>query len=164
MHLFKLLAVVAAVVVVAAAPTRAASVAQAPLWERNFIAVLLPVAGAPADGVGLVIFRQPRDVGKVAFLDVTVQNLSPNHSYYLQRATDSTVDDHCTGTNWLTLGHGLVPEPITTDESGFGQAHLFRDLTAVPTGARFDIQFRVIDAVTSGVVLASRCYQFTVSV
>jgi hypothetical protein len=33
----------------------------------------------------------------------------------------------------------------------------------VPTGAQFDIQFRVIDAATSAVVLDSACSQYTVS-
>jgi hypothetical protein len=33
----------------------------------------------------------------------------------------------------------------------------------VPTGTLFDIQFRVIDAATSAVVLRSACQRFTVS-
>lgn len=159
MRLVKLVAVVAALIVVAAAPIQA-SVARSPLSERFFVAVLVPVAGAPADGVGVLIFRQPRDAAKIVLLDISVLNLAPNHSYYLQRAVDTTVDDQCTGTNWLTLGRGLESQAITTNDSGFGQAHLFRDLAAVPEGTRFDIHFRVIDAVTSAVVLASGCHQF----
>jgi hypothetical protein len=162
MRLFKLLAVIATLTAAAAAAAPADSVLPTPTSERYFVATLLPVAGAPADAVGVVIFRQPRDVNKVAFLDVTVVNLAPNHSYSFQRATDSTVDDRCTGTNWLTIGSGLDPQAITTDERGFGQAHLFRDLTAIPNGTRFDIHFRVVDPLTSAVVLMSSCHQFVV--
>jgi hypothetical protein len=34
---------------------------------------------------------------------------------------------------------------------------------AIPLGTEFDNQFRVIDATTAAVVLASTCYQYTVS-
>ena len=130
--------------------------------KHNLEAILRPVAGG-TDGFGLVKFRQPKDADKIVYLDVWVRDLAPNHSYSLQRATDSTVNDDCTGTNWLTLGQGLVPEQIATDERGTGRADLFRDLAAIPLGSQFDIHFRVIDAVTSAVVLESACYQFTVS-
>jgi hypothetical protein len=129
----------------------------------NFNAILHPISGGPGEGFGLVKFRQPKDADKIVYLGVRVRNLAPNQSYYLQRATDSTVDDVCTGTNWLTLGEGLVPEAIATDENGRGRAALFRDLAAVPLGMEFDIQFRMIDAVTSAVVLESVCHQFAVS-
>jgi lysophospholipase L1-like esterase len=130
---------------------------------RNLDAVLRPVAGGPDKAAGLVRFRQPKDGDKLAYLHVSVQGLAPNHSYNLQRAVDTTVNADCTGTNWLTLGKGLAPQPITTDDRGTGGAELFRDLSAVPTGAQFDIQFRVIDAATSAVVLDSACSQYTVS-
>ena len=129
---------------------------------RNFNAVLQPAAGGPETGFGRVKFRQPEDENKIAYLKVRVEGLLPNHSYYLQRATDTAVDDNCTGTNWLTLGRGLVPAAIETDESGEGRAVLFRDLAAVPEGTQFDIHFRVVDATTNAVVLVSACYQFTV--
>jgi hypothetical protein len=115
------------------------------------------------DGFGLVKFRQPNDADKIVYLDTWVRDLAPNTSYRLQRATDTTVDDNCTGTTWLTLGRGTVPQAITTDARGTGRAQLFRDLGALALGATFDIQFRVIDATTSAVVLESACYQFTVS-
>ena len=51
---------------------------------------------------------------------------------------------------------------IHTDEKGNGQDELWRDVTAIPSGASFDIHFRVIDAVTLEVVLESDCYQYTV--
>jgi len=169
MRLLKLLAVLAAlttVAVVTALAGRADSVG--PPWgpatpNFNLEVVLRPVASGPDNGFGLVKFRQPKDALKIVNLDVWVRDLAPNHSYYLQRATDSNVDDACTGTNWLTLGQGLVPEAIATDKRGTGRARLFRDLAAVPLGMQFDIQFRVIDAMTSVVVLESACYQFTVS-
>ena len=162
MRLIKLLAVFAALTALAAAVAEADSVGPA-TPNFNLEAILRPDAGGPDNGFGLVKFRQPKDADKIVYLDVWVRNLAPNHSYSLQRATDSTVNDDCTGTNWLTLGQGLVPAAITTDERGTGRAELFRNLAAIPLGTQFDIQFRVIDAVTSAVVLESACYQFTVS-
>jgi hypothetical protein len=165
MRVLKLLALLAALTSAAAA---AAQADVGPPWgpetpHFNLQAILRPAAGGPDDGFGLVKFRQPNDADKIVYLDVSVRNLAPNHSYYLQRATDTSVDDDCTGTNWLTLGRGLTLVAITTDDRGTGRAQLFRDLAAVPAGMQFDIQFRVIDAATTAVVLESGCYQFTVS-
>ncbi len=129
----------------------------------NLEAILRPVAAGPDNSFGLVTFRQPKDADKIVNLDVWVRDLAPNHDYYLQRATDPNVNDDCTGTNWLTLGQGPVPEVITTDETGTGRVDLFRSLATITLGTQFDIHFRVIDAVTSAVVLESACYQFTVS-
>jgi hypothetical protein len=129
----------------------------------NLQAVLRPAAGGPEDAFGLVKFRQPNDATRIVLLDVWVRDLAPSRSYYLQRATDTDVNDDCTGTNWLTLGQGPTPEAITTDDQGTGRASLFRDLAVLRIGARFDIRFRVIDAVSSEVVLESGCHQFTVS-
>ena len=156
------LAVIAALTLVPAAAARADAVAHPSGSERNFVALLRPVSGGPPHAFGVVLFRQPHDTAKVVFLDVWTLGLAPNRSYSLQRATDSSVDDDCEGTNWLTLGRGLEPQTIETNERGFGRADLFRELT-VPDGTRFDIQFRVIDSVTQDVVLVSSCHQFTVS-
>ena len=129
----------------------------------NLQVVLRPVDGATDSGFGLVRFRQPKDAEKIVYLDVWVRDLAPNRSYSLQRAVDTNVNDDCTGTNWLTLGKGLVPYAITTDETGTGRADLFRSLASIPLGTEFDIHFRVIDAATSAVVLESGCYQYRVS-
>ena len=85
-------------------------------------------------------------------------------SYSLQRATDSTLDGVCTGTNWLTLGEGLTPHPIVTDDTGTAHAGLWRDLSAVAPGTTFDIHFRLIENNTTPVhvVLQSDCYRFVV--
>jgi hypothetical protein len=155
MRLLKLLTLFAALTAVAAA------VAQADPG-RNLEAILRPAAGAES-GFGLVKFRQPKDEDKIVYLDVRVRDLEPNHSYSLQRATDTNVDDVCTGTNWLTLGQGLVPKAIETNDRGTGRAELSRDLFAISLGTEFDIHFRVIDSATMAVVLQSGCYQFTVS-
>jgi hypothetical protein len=163
MRLFKLLAVIAALTVVPAAAAQADATAHRSVSERNFAALLRPVSGGSAHAFGVVLFRQPRDAERIVFLDVWTLGLAPNHSYSLQRATDPIVDDTCTGTNWLTLGRGVEPQAIETNERGFGRAHLFRDLAAFPDGTRFDIQFRVIDSVSQDVVLVSSCHQFTVS-
>ena len=116
-------------------------------------------------GFGHVKFRQPNDDEKVVYLDTWVRGLAPNRSYLLQRAVDTTIDDNCTSEAWLTLGKGAAqpPQTIDTDDRGTGTAALFRSLAAAATGATFDIHFRVIDAITSEVVLESSCYQFTVS-
>jgi hypothetical protein len=126
----------------------------------NLEIILRSVTGG--SGFGHVKFRQPNDAEKIAYLDTWVRDLMPNHSYLLQRAVDTTLDGNCTSTAWLTLGKGLVPQAITTDDSGTANEALFRNLAAIPTGSQFDIQFRVIDAATSAVVLASGCYEFTV--
>jgi hypothetical protein len=160
---FTLLAVIAALTVVPAAAARAGADAHPSGSERNFVAGLRPVSDGPVHAFGVLLFRQPHDTEKVVFLDVWALGLAPHHSYSLQRATDSTVDDDCQGTNWLTLGRGLEPQAIETNELGFGRAHLFRDLGAFPDGTRFDIQFRVIDSVTQDVELVSSCHQYTVS-
>ena len=164
MRLLKLAALLATLTAAAATAAQADPGGWGPETPNfNLEAVLRPAAEGPERGFGLVKFRQPNDADKIVYLDVWVRGLAPNHRYYLQRATDSNVDDSCTGTNWLTLGQGLVPEAITTDEAGTGRAELFRSLAAVPLGTEFDIHFRVIDAVSSAVVLESACYQFTVS-
>ena len=159
MRLLKLFAVLAAVTTVAVV----AAVGAAADSGANLQVILRPVGGAPDSGFGLVKFRQPKDADKIVYLDVWVRDLAPDHNYYLQRATDTNVNDECTGTNWLTLGDGLVAHAIMTDESGTGRADLFRNLATIPLGTQFDIHFRVIDAVTSAVVLESTCYQYTVS-
>ncbi len=111
---------------------------------------------------GHVKFRQDNDASKVISLDVWVRDLEPDHDYLLQRAVDTNLDGDCTGTSWLTLGKGLVPQSIRTDDKGTGNEELWRDVSAIATGATFDIHFRVLDAVTSAIVLTSYCYQYTV--
>src|SRR2546429_7799760 len=160
------LATLTTVAVVAAVTAEADSVG--PPWgpatpNFNLQVILRPVANAPDNGFGLVKFRQPKDAEQIVYLDVWVRDLAPNHSYSLQRAVDPNVNGDCTGTNWLTLGQGLVPRAITTDETGTGRAELFRNLVSIPLGMQFDIHFRVIDSATSAVVLESTCYQYTVS-
>jgi hypothetical protein len=51
---------------------------------------------------------------------------------------------------------------ITTDDRGTGRAALSRSIPPA-FGTEFDIQFHVVDAATSAVVLESACYQYTVS-
>jgi membrane-associated phospholipid phosphatase len=111
---------------------------------------------------GHITFRQPVDANLIVYLDTRVRGLAPNTSYLLQRAADGPGDGTCTSTSWLTLGKGLVPQAITTDNRGSGLELLFRILTSA-VGTTFDIHFRVIDSATSAVVLQSGCYQFVVS-
>jgi hypothetical protein len=111
---------------------------------------------------GHVEFRQDNDADKIVTLDTWVRDLAPNHEYKLQRAVDTILDGNCTGTAWLTLGKGLLPQSIFTDENGTGREELFRNLSAFQSGATFDIHFQIIDAQNSAVVLTSDCYQFTI--
>ncbi len=117
------------------------------------------------DGFGLVKFRQEQEsTHNIVSLDVWVRDLLANTSYSLQRATDTTLDGVCTGTNWLTLGEGSTPHPLVTDDNGTARAGLWRDLSAVAPGTTFDIHFRVIENGTSPVhvALQSDCYRFVV--
>jgi len=115
------------------------------------------------EGFGHVKFRQPNDETFIINLDVWLRDLAPNTSYLLQRAVDTTVDDNCTSTAWLTLGKGAVAQSITTDDNGTGRESLFRSVAAFPPGSEFDIHFRVVEEATGVVVLTSKCYQFTIS-
>ena len=115
------------------------------------------------DGFGLVKFRQQKSpTQNIVSLDVWVRDLLPNTSYSLQRATDTTLDGVCTGTNWLTLGQVSTPQSIQTDDTGTGRAALWRDLSSVAAGTAFDIYFRVIQTGTTNVALQSDCYRFVV--
>jgi hypothetical protein len=157
-----LLVALALAVVTAAVSVAVAQADAGPPWgpetpHFNLEAILRPAMGGPASGFGHVKFRQPNDGTKIVYLDTWVRDLGSSHSYSLQRATDTNVDGNCTGANWLTLGQ------ITTDEKGTGRAALSRDLAAIPLGTSFDIHFRIVDTVTSAVVLESGCYQFVVS-
>ena len=113
---------------------------------------------------GLVKFRQDVDPQKIITLDAWVRDLQPSHNYLLQRAVDAinVVDGDCTSTSWLTLGKGLTPQSILTDADGTGRAELWRDVSSVPSGSKFDIHFRIVDATTMQVVLSSDCYQYMV--
>jgi hypothetical protein len=111
--------------------------------------------------LGYIRFRQIPDGSHVITLDTWVFNLSPNHTYLLQRAVDA-LDYNCTSTTWLTLGKGLTPQSIITNQWGFGMAEFSRNVSAVSSGSSFDIHFQVIDAVTSNVLLKSDCYQYMV--
>ena len=113
---------------------------------------------------GHIKFRQDVDAAKIVTLETWVRDLEPNHAYLLQRAVDpaNVVDGNCTSTTWLTLGKGLTPQPILTDDKGTANEYLFRDITAIPSGSCFDIHFRVIDATTLAVVLNSDCYKYVV--
>jgi len=162
MRLLKLFALLTTLATAAAAAAQADA---GPPWgpetpNFNLEAVLRPAESGLDKGFGLVKFRQPNDENTTVYLDVWVRDLLPNHTYYVQRAVDTTVDDDCTGSNWTmpTLG------TITTDDTGTGRAALVRALPGSLLGMEFDIHFRVAETptATSG-VLQSGCYQFTVS-
>jgi len=114
------------------------------------------------EGDGHIKFRQNPDAAKIVTLDVWVHGLLPNHLYLLQRAVDTNLDGNCTSTSWLTLGKGLTPQSILTDDEGKGREDLWRDVSSVPSGSTFDIHFQIVDQDNLAVVLTSDCYQYTV--
>ncbi len=111
---------------------------------------------------GLIKFRQDNDPEKIITLDTWVRDLAPNHNYLLQRAVDTQIDGNCTSISWLTLGKGLVAQSILTNANGTGREELWRNVSAVPSGSKFDIHFRVLDATNMSTVLTSDCYQYVV--
>jgi hypothetical protein len=154
MRSIKLLVMLATLSLVAAAAAHADGWGPA-TPNFNLEVVLQPAADGPSDGFGLVKFRQPKDDAKVIYLDTWVRDLAPG-TYSLQRAVDTTVDDVCPTSGWVSLG------PIIVDDSGVGRAALSRDVSMVPTGREFDIVFQVVDAAGSA-MLESDCYQYVVS-
>lgn len=109
-----------------------------------------------------VEFRQAVDNAQFIHLDTWVHGLEPNSNYILQRAVDTTIDGNCTSTTWLTLGKGLTAQSIVTDEKGAGYAELFRSVSMIAVGTKFDIHFQILKESDSAVVLTSDCYQYTV--
>jgi hypothetical protein len=120
-------------------------------------------AGKDFNASGFVKFRQDPDTARIIDLNTRVSGLSPDHAYQLQRAVNPIADSTaCSSTAWLTLGLGLSPMSIHTDAHGFGQADLWRAVTAIPRGTQFHIHFQVVDSLTLAPVLASDCYNYTV--
>jgi hypothetical protein len=113
---------------------------------------------------GHVKFRQDVTDDKIINLDTWLKGLEPDHNYILQRAVDpiNEVDGTCSSTAWLSLGKGLIPQIITTDDKGTANEALWRSVAALPAGAAFEIHFQVIDATTMAVVLTSDCYQYVI--
>ena len=111
---------------------------------------------------GFIKFRQDPNVPLTITLGTWVFKLAPNHDYLLQRAVNPITDNDCTSTAWLTLGKGLVSQPIHTDGFGNGMENLFRNVPASSEGTTFRIHFQIIDAVSLATVLASDCDQYTV--
>ncbi|MBS1947366.1 MAG: hypothetical protein JST47_06325 [Bacteroidetes bacterium] len=111
--------------------------------------------------IGFVKFRQ-NDTTHIINLYTWVFNLSPDHTYLLQRAVDPITDSSCSSTAWLTLGLGLTPQAIHTDRFGYAYEPLFRNVSSVPSGKQFRIRFQIVDSATMEPVLNSNCYSYTV--
>jgi hypothetical protein len=111
---------------------------------------------------GYIEFRQVADNGQFIHLDTWVHHLKPNTNYILQRAVDTTIDENCTSTAWLTLGKGLNAQSILTNEKGDGYAELYRSVSMIAVGTTFDIHFQILEESNSTVALTSSCYRYTV--
>ena len=128
----------------------------------NFDLILSSQGKKPTE-LGLLKFRQDPDPAQIINLDVWVHNLQPNHDYSFQRAVNPIADiTGCSSTAWLTLGEGLTPFNIHTNNKGDGFAPLWRDVSSVAKGTSFHIHFQVIDAETLETVLVSDCHDYEV--
>ena len=147
-------------------PVTADESANARTWNYanhpNYDLNVLLFATPNSSELGFIKFRQNEDEPQLIHLDTRVHGLEPNTNYLLQRAVDTVLDGNCTSSTWLTLGMGLVPQAIVTNDKGFGEAELFRSVSTVPSGSTFDIHFQIIKESTLEVVLSSDCYQYTV--
>lgn len=123
----------------------------------NIEAILRPSTGG--HGFGLVKFRQPNDDITRIFLDTWVRDLEATTQYRLQRAVDTVLDGTCSSEAWLTLGKGLAPQTLLTDDAGTGREEFYRDLPANLALQTFDIHFRITTLIDVE-VLRSGCYQF----
>jgi len=128
----------------------------------NLDVVLRGDAKSSPGGSGYIEFRQDPDTARIIDLNTWVHNLEPNHSYLLQRATNPITDPDCSSTAWLTLGLGLTPQNIQTDDHGDGHADFWRAVTSIARGTQFHIHFQIVDATTLSTVLTSDCYEYTV--
>jgi len=72
------------------------------------------------------------------FLDTWVRDLNANTEYRLQRAVDTLLDGTCSSESWLTLGRGLTPQTLLTNDVGTGREEFYRDLPANLTRQTFD--------------------------
>ena len=124
--------------------------------------VILQNNTGQGDSRGEIKFRQDQNTDRIIVLSTRVIRLLPNHSYLLQRAVDPIAGTGCLSTSWLTLGLGLQPQTIDTDNQGNGYAELWRDISSVAHGTAFYIHFQIVDATTSATVLSSDCYQYAV--
>jgi hypothetical protein len=91
-----------------------------------------------------------------------VRDLAPATEYLLQRAVDSTIDSSCTSEAWLTLGDGLTPKSMLTDDRGRAREAFYRDLPPALVGLVSDIHFRIVTAGSGEEVLRSGCYRYVV--
>lgn len=133
-----------------------------PMPSYNLNVFLNPMTENSA-GSGFINFHQDPDAAKIITLDTRVSHLEPNQSYILERAVNPIADTTgCSSTAWLKLGAGLTPLSIHTDEHGNGEADLWRNVSAIPSGTAFHIHFQVIDSASTSIVLTSDCYNYVV--
>ena len=129
-----------------------------PPYDLN---VTLRGTSIPSEGdeapVGHLKFRRDSNP-EIIDLDVKLHNMLPNHEYIFQRAVDPiyVIDGNCSSTIWLSL------QSIFTDNEGNAKVEFWRDLSAIPTGSKFDVHYQVIDAATNITILGSDCFQYQV--
>jgi len=90
---------------------------------------------------------------------VSVDGMTPNATFRVQRAIDHHPDGVCTGVSSPPPEGWVTDATITTSQGGAGAVHYAVHKADVPSGTQIDIIFRVID---NGTELRSHCMTFTV--
>jgi hypothetical protein len=146
---------------------------------------LSAVAG---QGAGIVnVATTGGAVGFSAEITVDVHATTPNTTFYIQRAPEVGrplgSDGICQRADGLwpweqpnSVGYPPAPafvtfprplagdlKTLTTDADGAGAAHFAFDLPTLADGTRFDVEFRLVDSMTTPTIdLRTRCFTVTV--
>ena len=142
--------------------TKSPAESAAELYPFNLNVTLVDASNSESKSFGYIEFRQNPDTARIITLTTTLARLKPNHAYMLQRAVDPITSTACLSVSWLTLGLGLIPYSITTNNEGNAKTQLWRAVTSIARGTAFYIHFQVVDTESLQVVLVSDCYQYQV--
>ena len=150
--------------------------AAAPVQADGTHGQQLSVFDGRGTGTGIVnLTLTAAAVGFSAQVNVNIHGASPNTTFYVQRApefnTPYPIDGICQRAALGSSGFVTLPRPlagdfttITTNGAGSGTAHLAIELPFIPDGARFDVEFRVVDSLGPAPANDLRTECFTVTV
>jgi hypothetical protein len=135
----------------------AAADATTALAEPGTNGPLRPVTGEGSGFVAVSPTSQDRP-GFHVQVEISVHNLAPMTTYYVERTPDLVPDGDCAGTTWIPTAE------ITTSAGGAGAVHVEKTPADLPpifqSGLRFDIQFRVRNQ-DSSTMLVTDCLTVT---
>ncbi len=127
-------------------------------------------------GTGTGIVNVTLTAGVVGFsaqVNVNIHGAAPDTTFYVQRAPEfgtlypqDGICQRAAAGSFVTLPRPLPGDftTITTNGAGSGTAHLAIELPFIPDGARFDVEFRVVDSLGTTPANDLRTGCFTVSV